>query len=140
MDWAIGMLERGYDSLTLRVLAGSAPPLNHFEIAELRDRALEETTPPELALEDPVTAFVREVAARSLSDDKELGPVFREISQLAIELGYPRELEPFYKLRFAWEDLQTSDEQRYWQGAMRENIEQLMRREAERFVSGASAD
>jgi hypothetical protein len=134
------MLERGFDSRTLRVLAGITPPLNHFEIAELRDRALDEASPAEIAVADPVTSFVRELVADALAGRKALGPVFCEISQLAIELGYPRELQAFYNLRFAWEDLQISDVQWYWVGATRENIEQLMRDEAERFARGVPAN
>ena len=33
VEWAVGMLERGYDSRTLRIPAGTTPPFNHFELA-----------------------------------------------------------------------------------------------------------
>lgn len=50
-------------------------------------------------------------------------------------LEYPRELQAFYNLSFAWEDLQISEEQWYWAGAIRDNIDQIMREEAEAFVA-----
>ena len=62
VDWAASMLEQGYDSTSLRILAGLSPPLNHFEVAELRDRVLSEIRPPELEIEDSINAYVAEIA------------------------------------------------------------------------------
>jgi hypothetical protein len=137
VQWAIGMLERGYDSKSLRVLAGLAAPLNHFEVAHLRERVLSEHQPSELALRDPVMAYVAELARRALEGKRSLRDVFEEVTGLAIELGYPRELQPFYNIHFAAEDLQHRGIQWYWSGATRENIVSLMREEAQRFVENA---
>jgi hypothetical protein len=135
VEWAIGMLENNYDSKSLRILAGLAPPLNHFELAELRDRALAEIDPPELQIDDPVVAYLGELAKSALEGRRSLRDVFAEITDLAIELGYPRELQPFYNLHFAAEDLQHRDFQYYWKGATRENIVSIMREEAEKFIA-----
>jgi hypothetical protein len=42
VDWAVSMLEQGYDTPHLRVLAGESPPFNQFEMVALADRAFEE--------------------------------------------------------------------------------------------------
>ena len=140
VDWAVGLLEHGYDSRSLRILAVQDEPFNHFELAALRDRVLSELSLPELDNADPVTSYVREVLAGVLSDRKQLGSVFREVSELAIQLGYPSELQPFYLLRFAWEDLQEQEMQWYWPGADRGNIEDIMMGEANRFLAGVPSN
>jgi hypothetical protein len=134
--WAVSLLERGHDSRSLRILAGMTPPLNHFELSALRDRVLNELSPPELNDADPVTGYVREIVGEALGKPRQLGDVFREVSELSIALGYPTELRSFYLLRFAWEDLQARGDQRYWPGATRDNIEEVMLGEARRFVAG----
>lgn len=138
VEWAVGLLEQGRESKSVRVLAGMTPPLNHFEIADLRERVLFETQPPELQIEDPITEFVREIIQAALKSDLALHTAFALITDLAIELGYPSELQPFYNLFNAWDDLQYRAEQWYWNGATRENIDSLMREEARRFVAATS--
>jgi hypothetical protein len=136
VEWAVSLLERGRDSRSLRILAGMTPPLNHFELSDLRDRVLNELSPPELNDSDPVSGYIREIVGEALGKRRPLGEVFREVSELSIALGYPTELRSFYLLRFAWEDLQDSDDQWYWPGATRDNIEDIMLGEARRFVAG----
>lgn len=138
VDWAIGLLEEGHDSPSLRILSGLTPPLNHFEVADLRERVLADLSPPELLLSDPVTAYVRELVATAISEERPMFKTFHQVAQLAIELDYPRELQAFYNLSFAWEDLQHSEEQWYWDGATRVNIDQIMRDEAAAFVARGS--
>ena len=135
VDWAIGMLEEGHDSPSLRILSGLTPPFNHFEIAALRERVLADLSPPELSLEDPVRAYVRELVATAIAEDRPMVRAFQQIAQLAIQLEHPRDLQRFYNLYFAWEDLQRSEEQWYWDGADRSNIDGIMRKEAEAFIA-----
>lgn len=135
VEWAIGMVEQGYESRPLFILAGLDSPLNHFEIAQLRDRVLEELRPPELLIDDPVNAYVAETLFDALYDRDALRGVFASVAQLATELGLPSDLQPVYLLHFAAEDLVDSDMQWYWDGATRQNIDALMREEARRFIA-----
>jgi hypothetical protein len=54
VEWAAAMLTAGHDTPHLRRLAGLLSPVNAFEVAELRDRALDELgfapTAPDVAL------------------------------------------------------------------------------------------
>ena len=140
VDWAIGMLERGVESRSLLLLAGLSPPLNHFEVCALRERALAEIEPPELSIADPVMAYVTEIVAVALWDAGALRLAFNRVTSLAIELGYPPELRPFYNLHFAAQDLLQGDVQWYWPDATRENIDQIMREEAEGFLARHAAE
>lgn len=135
VDWAVGMLERGYASRSLLLLAGLASPLNHFEVRALRDRALEEIRPPELAIDDPINAYVADTLAESLWEIGALRGALVRVAQLAIELGYPDDLQPLFNLHCAFEDLARFNEQWSWHAATRENIDELMLREARRFIA-----
>lgn len=135
VDWAIGMLERGYDSTALRVLAGLTPPFSHYEVCSLRDRALGETRAAELAIEDPINAWVAEIAYESTHDTGGLRVIFGRVAHLAMELGHPADLEPFFLLHFAAEDLIGSEMQWYWPGATKDNIDEIMVQEAQRFIA-----
>ena len=135
VDWAIGMLERGFESRSLLLLAGMTPPLHHFEIRDLRDRALEEMGLPEHHIEDPVIAYVVAMVSAALSDVGALRETFATVARLAMETGYPNELMPFYLLNEADEDLRHRDIQFYWPDANRANIGRIMLEEAERFVA-----
>ena len=139
VEWAIGMLEQGYESKSLMVLAGLSPPYHHFEVCSLRDRALQDIRPPELAIEDPINAYVADIACQAIYDIGALREVFARVAHLASELGYPTDLQPFFDLHFASEDLLLSDMQWYWPGATRDNIEQIMVQEARRFVARYAA-
>jgi hypothetical protein len=135
VSWAIEQIEAGQDSKSLYVLAGLSGPLNHFEVAQLRDRVLAELDIPEDVQADPISAYVGELVQSALRSDRSLREVFSEITTLSIELGYPSELQAFYNLHFAAEDLSYSEDQWYWIGATRENIDRVMLEQAESFVS-----
>lgn len=135
VDWAIGMLERGFESRSLLMLAAMTPPLHHFEIRDLRDRALEEMGLPERHLEDPVTAYVVAMVSAALSDVSALREVFATVAAIAIETGHPEELMPFYLLYFAAEAIERQSMQWYWPDANRTNIGRIMLEEAERFLA-----
>ena len=64
-----------------------------------------------------------------------LRDVFARVANLAIELGYPSDLQPFFNLHFAAEDLHQSAMQWYWHGATRDNIDEIMKQEARSFLA-----
>ena len=61
----------------------------------------------------------------------------RELNRLCIEEDHTAELNAFYLLHYAWDDLLRSDVQWYWPGATRENIAEFARAELEKFVEAA---
>lgn len=102
------------------------------------EQALAEIQPAELAVADPVMAYIVDVVSAALQEGGSLREVFAKAASLAIELDYPRELDPFYSLHFAAGDLLHSEMQWYWPGATRQNIEEILRQEAERFMAAHS--
>src|SRR3954466_5732055 len=113
-------------------------PFNHFEIASLRDRALNELGVRERPRSLAVEAYVAELALESLSGDKDLFQFLKELTDLCIAEGYADELYDFYRLYNAWWDLRArGGPQYYWPGATLENIEQLARERLTAFAVGS---
>jgi hypothetical protein len=130
------MLEQGHDSRTLRILSGMTAPLNHFELAELRDRALNDVGAPD-AVPQPLVTYAAELLSRGLFGEIDFRQALERVKDLCIAADYHRDLYPFYLLSFAAEDLDVQDVQWYWPGANRENIDQIARAEAEKFIAAA---
>ena len=129
VDWAIGLLEQGASTRSLGMLAGMMPPFNPFEMADLRDRVLEQLGIAELRREEAVVAYARELAADALADRRGPYELLHELSELCVAEGYLRELYNCYLLSNAWEDLLARGIQWYWTGATLDNIESLARYE-----------
>jgi hypothetical protein len=140
VDWALGMLESGHDGSYLQRLAAMSPPHNHFEIAALRDRALEEQGIAAVTHRDALTLYARELLRNALADRETIENAVAEVACLCWTNDYIKELFDFYLLHFAYEDLRDEEIQWYWDGATRANVQSLMRERAERFVRGESCD
>jgi hypothetical protein len=140
VDWAIGLLEQGAKTRTVGILAGMMPPFNPFEMAELRDRVLEELGIADLPREQAIVAYARELAADALADPCGPFELLHELSELCIAEGYLRELHNCYLLSNAWEDLLAREIQWYWTGATLDNIESLARDELKRLAASGEHD
>jgi hypothetical protein len=140
VDWAIGQLEGGRTDRHVLMLAGMSPPFNHFEMSELRDRALTEIGAEPISRSHALRIYAAEIARDAATGHADLFAVLRELNQLSIDEEYATELQDFYLLYFAWDDLLTSNEQWYWPGATRENIARIARDTLEKFVANARDD
>lgn len=140
VDWAISMLEEGHDGDWLRMLAGKIPPCNHFEIADLRDRTLHEQGITDLDPSATIRAFTAEQLRLALSGEVELFTVLETIKDLFVAQDHMKELYDFYLLFWAYTDLSYSENQWYWDGATRENIDEIVRHRAVRFLQETSAE
>jgi hypothetical protein len=134
VDWAVSMLAEGFDSPHIRILAGKHGPHNHFELASLRDRALDELEVGVVSPHEAVRVFAKETLEAAIKGDADLRAAIETVSQLYIESDYPGDLLDFYLLRNAYRDLQTFGDQFYWPNADRSNILDIMKTCAEAFV------
>ena len=136
VDWASGMLMAGHDNDALCILASMRPPFNHFELADLRDKALSELKILDISTLEAGLHITKEVLEEALHNETELAKTIEWIKDLCIALDYPSELYDFYSLYYAHFDLQHSDVQFYWSpDATKETIESIMREEAEEFLN-----
>jgi len=139
VNWAVSMLVAGHDGRYLAMLAGLSPPYNHFELADLRDRALAEVGAPELTDVEAVRAYVAELLQFALAGEADLIETLGEVKDMYIAYGYPRDIQDFYSLYFAYDALRDSVVQWYWNGATQENIIDLIRARARQFISEVPA-
>ncbi len=139
VDWATAMLVDGHDGETLVELAGMSPPYSHFELAPLRDRALCEIGAPDLGPDRAIEAYVAEVLQLMLAGEADIGDTLRDLKDLSVMHDHAHGLSDFYVLYHARDTLQDYTVQHYWDGATRENIDDIVWREAEAFVRNADA-
>ena len=120
VDWAIGLLESGHDSPHLRQLAGMLPTYNHFEMAALRDRTIEELKFAEVTPTVAIREYAAEVLRYALHGDLDVIEALKVVADLCVANDYAPDLMDFYRLYYAHIDLQGGGMQWYWNGAMRE--------------------
>jgi hypothetical protein len=135
VDWAMSILERGGGGTDMAILATLSPPLNHFEVASIRDRALAEIGAPHLSLPEVADRVAARLLREALDGKRELLESLEQVKDLVIATDYPKHLYPFYLLYFAHVDLAASEVQWYWPGATRQNISALTREHAQAFVA-----
>lgn len=139
VDWAIGQIEAGKTDRSLLLLAGMSAPFNHFEMAAMRDRALDELGLESISRSDALRVCAAEIAADAAAGRTDLLAALRELSRICIDENYAPELYDFYLLYYAWDDLLTSHEQWYLRGATHANIETLAREALVKFAAEARA-
>ena len=122
VQWAGSMLEQGHDGRNLVFLAGMTPPFNHFELADLRDRALVEIGVSAISESAAVRKYAAEALQRALAGETDLVKTLRALKNLCIAHDYHPDLYDLYLLYFAYMDLLDSEEQFYWPTATRDNI------------------
>jgi hypothetical protein len=135
VDWAFQMVELGYDSENLIILAGLSKPTDYFEAGKYVASALKELNLAPLTGDSAIVSYasyyVAKIAAGELVKQN-----IAMLSSICIELGYPMSIFDFYLLHFAWSDLDTGYVvQSYWDGATSENIEQLAIEEARNWLN-----
>ncbi|MGD9632409.1 MAG: hypothetical protein AB7G28_02145 [Pirellulales bacterium] len=134
VDWAVGLIEEGHAEDFVLRLAGMLPPYNHFEIKDLRDKALAELRIDALPSDEAVTKYVVEILQLALSGGANLVESLALVKELCIANGYQKNIMDFYLLFFAYEDLQSYDTQWYWDGAEGQNIQSIIRDRATAFL------
>ena len=141
VDWAVDSLVAGHDTPSLRVLAGESAPFNQFEMGSLVDRVLDELQVPLPKTENDAvivcaTPLVKQLASRDVG----IASALSALAHLCIERDYLRDLYCFYSLHFAFDDLQVVEYQFYWDGATRENIDDIVTQEAKAWIEKLGSD
>ena len=140
VDWAIGMLELGRDSPNLLQLAGMLPPYNHFELAALRDRALQELKIQEAPPSDAIREYAVEVLRCALNGDLEVIEALDILVYLCRADGFRKDLMQFYHLSYGQVDLQDGGMQWCLDGATVEDFDEIFRVFAKEFVQSSSTE
>lgn len=130
IEWAVYMLEQGYDTPNLCTLAGESPPYenNQFELLDLVDETLKELDLVWVDKEQIIKEYVAELLQSMIDGTRTSQMVLHDIYNLWIELSSDNRdyLFDFYMLYFAQKDLEDLSETTYWPGANSSNIENII--------------
>ena len=126
VDWAVEMLMAGFENDNLMILAGEFEPYNQFQLQDLTTKVFKELnldfSDKDLLIKNYACYLIDKFFIGELDNFK----VLFELKDICIELDHEKYLYGFYSLYFAKEDLFDSENQWYWEGATRENIEKII--------------
>ncbi|HSG31547.1 MAG TPA: hypothetical protein VLB82_08385 [Thermodesulfobacteriota bacterium] len=126
ISWAEEALHNGFDSPSLRILAGLDKPLNSFEVNEYTTRALHELNIKIPSESEAVDEYASELVLLIIDHPERMRDVLKLLSDLAISTEFQDNIFDYYLLNGAYEDLDIKDVQYYWEGANKKNIEQIV--------------
>ena len=126
VDWAVEMLMAGFDTENLAILAGEFEPYNQFQLQDLTTKVLSELQLDLTDKDQAIKNYACFLIDKSLEGELDNFKVLHILKDICIELDYEKYLYDFYSLYFAKDDLSYSENQWYWDGATRENIEKII--------------
>jgi len=131
IDWAIEMMEAGYEEDSLYQLAGISKPYNQFELQQLTSKVLSDLKLDYSDKLDTIKKYVYYLIKSNLDQTKSYYEVLREIRDIFYELDMDNEFQNLTLLYWAKDDLIYSEIQHYWIDADRTNIDKIIK---EQFV------
>jgi len=126
IDWAIEMIQAGFETESLLYLASFEGTENQFELREISDRAFKELGLDFSDKEQVVKNYANYTVDCILTGKMDYLKALRKLKNMCLALNYPKFLMDFYLLYFAKEDLINSPVQWYWTGADKNNIDSII--------------
>lgn len=134
IQWAIEMLQLGYETPSLLIVAGLPKSPNPWELHSYLKAALSELKISVKTGEDATISYCAYHLKRIASGQevkRNLGMVY----EFCMARNYEKNIFDFYLLYWAWQDFDYgSTYQHYWPDAKRNNIEQLVVDRAKRWM------
>nr|WP_322624911.1 hypothetical protein [uncultured Flavobacterium sp.] len=131
--WALSLMEEGNEMPSVIMLASFAEPIDTLEIQPYVSRALIELNLAETYGEEAKYSLIRFYMLEILLD-KNLRKNLIELSHLYNYDDEEYGLHPFYLLLDAWHDLDHGLYNHYYNGATLDNIESIIKKEAEQWL------
>ena len=125
IQWAVEMLIEGFETEHLIELAGILKPYNQHELCYLTDKVFKELNLDYLNQDKVMTDYITFLGKQVLKGKRDLLETLRILHDIFIENDLLDILTDFNYLYWAKEDLIRSEEQYYWEGADRSNIDQI---------------
>lgn len=134
VEWALEMMQAGYESDNIYILAGITKPYNQFELQELTDKVIAdlnlETSDKSLTIRN----YVYYILSTTINEPSKYLSTLREVKDICIDLDMEKEYMDFYLLYFAKDDLNDSGNQWYWDGADRNNIDEIIKDKFQEYI------
>jgi hypothetical protein len=127
IDWASTLLMEGHDTPSLRILAGFVPKENSiFEIESYLLKTLEDLNIPVLTEDEAIKTYTFQILTEMVNGEIEKKKALTLITDIIFETEYHLYIHDFYLLYFALDDLKHQTFAPHWDGATRENIDQII--------------
>ncbi len=135
IDWAIEMMELGYESQTLYMLASFNKPTNYFEVIDYVTNTVKELG-LEIKKGDNAILSYASYYIHQIAKGQKVRKNLTELYKFCQLEGYEDLVYSFYRLYWAWDHLDYEDNKynHYWDGARRANIEQIVIDEAIKWI------
>jgi hypothetical protein len=135
-EWAVEMMEAGYESMGLYELAGILEPYNQFELQELTSKILTEFNLDYSDTNKAAKDYIYYLVLKNIENPYEYRYILSEFTDLYYELDMASELQDFALLNWAKQDLMYEEIQWYWAGADRSNIDSIIKKELQKWKRG----
>jgi hypothetical protein len=131
--WAISMLERDFDSPSLRILSG-LDGSSLFEADDYFRRVLRELQISEPDFETSIRAFACELATRLIVGTLDPENGVRELYRLCVAADYAKEFMVWFYLDDALDDIRAGQYPWTYESLTASNFEETVRSEAKNFL------
>ena len=126
-NWAYDMLVAGFDTESLVMLAGETEFYNQFELQRMADNVLQELNLKWDDRELVYRNYVRYVVEKALRDEIGVAAALDILKEAYSDLDHEKLFLAFYLLHHAKHSLDNYGFQHYWDGATRENIDEIVK-------------
>lgn len=135
IDWALEMMELGYESPTLHMLASFNKPTNYFEVIDYVTNTIQELGLEMKNGDDAVLSYAS-YYVHQIAKGENVRDNLTKLYKFCQMRDYEDLVYDFYLLYWAWDDLDYDDNDynNYWNGARRSNIETIVVDEAKKWI------
>jgi len=133
-DWAIEMMQLGYEAESLYQLAGISKPFNQFELQDLTNKVLNDLQLDYSDKQKTIKKYIYFLLKSNLENTDKYYEVLKEFRDIYYELDLESEFQDLALLYWAKDDLIYDENQHYWDGANRTNIDKIIREQFEIYI------
>ncbi len=133
-DWAIEMMQVGYEAESLYQLAGISKPFNQFELQDLTNKVLNDLQLDYSDKQKTIKNYIYFLLKSNLEKTDKYYEVLKEFRDIYYELDMESEFQDLALLYWAKDDLIYDENQHYWDGANRTNIDKIIREQFEIYI------
>jgi len=134
-EWAIEMMQVGYEAISLYQLAGISKPFNQFELQDLTKEVLEDLKLDYSDKRKTTKNYVYYLINSNINKPDNYFGILKELTEIYYELDMDREFQNFSLLYWAKDDLIYENYQHYWEGANRSNIDKIIKEQFEIYIT-----
>lgn len=133
-DWAIEMMQTGYEAVTLYQLAGISKPFNQFVLQDLTNKVLKDLELDYSDKRNTIENYVYFLIKSNLDNSEKYYEILKEFIDIYYELDMDSKFQNLALLFWAKDDLIYDEYQHYWDGADRTNIDKIIKEQFEIYI------